>query len=451
MNASPLHFRTFLSSALVVLLLLLLTLHPSAFSEPQQPEAVAVPGGTFAPPAEDVAALDEKVDEYLDETPYQIPMVLNDSVENHLEYFKTKGRDVFQKWLDRSARYIPSMRAIFREKNLPEDLVYVAMIESGFNPYAVSWARAVGPWQFMPHTGKLYGLRIDWWVDERKDPIKSTAAAAEHLKDLHNLFGSWPLALASYNAGAGKVQRALLRTQSEDFWDLKASRYIRRETKNYIPKYMAATIIAKDPEAYGFTLSPVEPYVFDEVVITESTDLRLIAECAGTTYETVKELNPELKRWVTPPDATRYLLRLPAGTGERFLASYRAVPPERKVRWERHLVKNGETLARIAKQYGTTPETISEVNGLRRNRITPGKHLLVPVDTIGRSQDLSSLVPEDLGKRQQILYRVRRGDSLSRIARQHDVSVADIREWNSGIRTIRAGQKIKLIVDVGSI
>lgn len=451
MNALPLHVRSLPSAVLAAVLLLLLALHPSAYSEPQQPMNVPADGGALAPPAEDVAALEENIDEYLDETPYQIPMVLNDSVENHLEYFKTKGRDVFQKWLDRSARYIPVMRSIFRDKNLPEDLVYVAMIESGFNPYAVSWARAVGPWQFMPHTGKLYGLRIDWWVDERKDPIKSTSAAAEHLKDLHNLFGSWPLALASYNAGAGKVQRALLRTQSEDFWDLKASRYIRRETKNYIPKYMAATIIAKDPEAYGFSLSPVEPYVYDEVIITESTDLRLIAECAGTTYETVKELNPELKRWVTPPDATRYLLRLPAGTGEHFLANYRTLPPERKIRWERHLVKSGETLARIAKQYGTTPETISEVNGLRRNRITPGKHLLVPVDTVGSAHDLSSLVPEDLGKRQQILYRVRRGDSLSRIARQHDVSVADIREWNNGIRTIRAGQKIKLIVDVGSI
>lgn len=451
MNSILSHYRSSLSVVLAVVMFFLVTLHPIAHSEPQDPANDQADRSTLTPPAEDIAEVEENVDGYLEETPYQIPMVLNDSVENHLEYFKTKGRDVFQKWLDRSARYIPAMRSIFREKNLPEDLVYVAMIESGFNPYAVSWARAVGPWQFMPQTGKLYGLRIDWWVDERKDPIKSTYAAAEHLKDLHNLFGSWPLALASYNAGAGKVQRALLRTQSEDFWDLKASRYIRRETKNYIPKYMAATIIAKSPEAYGFTLTPVEPYAFDEVIITESTDLRLIAECAGTTYETVKELNPELKRWVTPPDATRYALRLPPGTGEQFVATYGSIPSERKVRWERHLVKSGESLASIAKQYGTTPEMIRDVNSLLRNRISPGKHLLVPVDTIGRTQDLSSLIPEDLGKRQQILYRVRRGDSLSRIARQHDVSVADIREWNNGIRTIRAGQKIKLVVDVGSI
>jgi membrane-bound lytic murein transglycosylase D len=343
------------------------------------------------------------------------------------------------------------MQQIFREKNLPEDLVYVAMIESGFNPYAVSWARAVGPWQFMSHTGKLYGLQVDWWVDERKDPIKSTHAAAEHLKDLHNLFGSWPLALASYNAGAGKVQRAVLRTRSEDFWDLKASRYIRRETKNYIPKYMAATIIAKNPEAYGFTVSPDNPYEFDEVPLTESTDLRLVARCVGTSYEAIKELNPELKRWVTPPDSSTYILRIPKGTKEAFDAAYAAVPQDQKIKWERHLVTKGENLAGIARRYNTTPEAIRDVNGLKKNSTTPGKHLLIPITADGRTEALDALAPDQFSKKQQILYRVRRGDNLSRIARQHDVTVADIRDWNNGLRTIRVGQKIKLVVDVDKI
>jgi peptidoglycan lytic transglycosylase D len=378
-------------------------------------------------------------------------MILNDSVENHLEYFKTRGRDVFQRWLDRSARYIPLMKDIFREKNLPEDLVYVAMIESGFNPYAVSWCKAVGAWQFMPATGKLYGLKIDWWIDERKDPIKSTQAAAEHLKDLHNLFGSWPLALASYNAGAGKVQRAVLRTRSDDFWDLKASRYIKPETKNYVPKYMAATIIAKNPEDYGFTVSDREPFKYDEVIIDESTDLRLIARCAECTYEEIKDLNPELKRWVTPPHYDSYVLRIPPGKKAVFLTNFAAVPPEQKITWERHEVKKGDTLASLAKKYNTTADAIRDVNELRKNRLSPGKHILIPVDMNG-AEDVSYLTPAGGGKQQEILYRVRRGETLVRIAKKHNISVADIREWNKGIgKSVRAGQKIKLVVDVDQI
>jgi membrane-bound lytic murein transglycosylase D len=407
----------------------------------------------YIPPKEDIAQVDEVLDESSFEVkPYHIPMILNDSVENHLEYFKTRGRDVFQRWLDRSARYIPMMKEIIREKNLPEDLVYVAMIESGFNPYAVSWAKAVGPWQFMPATGKNYGLKIDWWIDERKDPVKSTHAAAEHFKDLYNLFGSWPLAMASYNAGAGKVQRAVLRTRSEDFWDLKASRYIRKETKNYIPKYMAATIIAKNPEAYGFTLSTIEPFNYDEVEINGMTDLRLIARCAGCTYEEIKEMNPELRRWITPPDITSYVIRLPRGTKQTFLTNFAAIPADQKIRWERHQVGKGDTLAGLAKQYNTTPEAIRDINGLRKNRLTPGKHLIVPVDINGTAHDVSSLAPQQAGKRQQILYRVRRGETLWKIAKDHEVTVSDIKEWNKGMgRSVRAGQKIKLVVDVDQI
>ncbi len=405
----------------------------------------------LTPPSEDLAQLDES-DDMEEEKPYHIPVILNDSVESHLEYFKTRGREAFQRWINRSARYLGMMKNIFREKNLPEDLVYVAMIESGFNPFAVSWAKAVGAWQFMPATGRLYGLRIDWWIDERKDPIKSTQAAAEHLKDLHTHFGSWPLALASYNAGAGKVQRAVLRTRSEDFWDLKASRHLKPETKNYIPKYMAATIIAKNPEAYGFTLGDYAPLKFDEVVLEESTDLRLIARCAECPYEEIKELNPELKRWVTPPHVDTYTLRIPAGKKETFLANFAAVPAEQKIKWERHEVKKGENLASLAKKYNTTPDAIRDINGLKKNRIAPGKHLLIPIDINGKAQDADYLTAGPAGRLQEILYRVRRGETLVKIARTHNVTVADIREWNKGIgRSVRPGQKIKLVVDVDQI
>ncbi len=417
--------------------------------EPLTP--ISVPS-QLKPPPEDVSQLDEVIDESVDERSYHIPLMMNDSVERELEYLQTRGRDVFQIALERSTRYLPMMKEIFREKNLPEDLVYVAMIESGFNPYAVSWCKAVGAWQFMPATGKLYGLKIDWWIDERKDPVKSTIAAAEHLKDLRDHFGSWPLALASYNAGAGKVQRAVLRTRSEDFWDLKASRYIKRETKNYIPKYMAATIIAKNPEAYGFSVTPAEPFKFDEVVIEESTDLRLIARCAGCSYQDIKQLNPELRRWVTPPRFSSYTLRLPVGTKEAFLENYATIPPEQKIKWERHEVRKGETLSTIAKQYKTTPEAVRDINGLKKNRIAPGKHLLIPVNINDNNNDMSYLTPGQGGKQQQILYRVRRGETLLKIAKKHDVTVADIRQWNTGIgKSVRAGQKIKLVVDTDQI
>lgn len=406
----------------------------------------------FTPPKEDIAQLEEIIDEASDDRPYQIPVVLNDSVESHLEYFKTRGRDMFQRWLDRSARFIPLMKEIFKGKNLPEDLVYVAMIESGFNPYAVSWAKAVGPWQFMPSTGKKYGLKIDWWIDERKDPVKSTYAAAEHLKDLHNLFGSWPLALASYNAGAGKIQRAVLRTRSEDFWDISASRHIRRETKNYVPKYMAATIIAKNPEAYGFNISGVEPFEYDEVQIPETTDLRLIARCAGTSYEHIKELNPELKRWVTPPYITDYTLRIPKGAKERFIANFAAIPPEQKIKWERYEVRRGDTIASVASRFNSTAEAVREVNGLKNNRLTPGRHLLVPIGINGTVNNIGGLRLDSTGRREAILYRVRRGDTLWKIAKEHNVSVTDIKEWNRGIGNyVRAGQKLRLVVDIDQI
>jgi membrane-bound lytic murein transglycosylase D len=248
------------------------------------------------------------------------------------------------------------------------------------------------------------------------------------------------------------VQRAVLRTRSDDFWDLKASRYIRKETKNYVPKYMAATIIAKNPVAYGFTVSTYEPFKYDEVVLEESADLRLIAQCANCTYQEIKELNPEIRRWVTPPHFSRYTLRLPAGRKEFFLENYAAVPAEQKIKWERHEVKHGDTLAGLAKKYGTTPEAIRDINSLKTIRLTPGKHLLIPKDITAKPPDSIYLSSAGVFRQQQVLYRVRRGETLSKIAREHNVTVADIKGWNKGIgNAVRAGQKIKLVVDVDQI
>jgi hypothetical protein len=264
-------------------------------------------------------------DEAIEEKAYHIPVLLNDSVETYIEYFRTRGKSTFQRWLDNSARYLHLMKEIFKNENLPEELVYVAMIESGFDSGAVSRAKAAGHWQFMPDTARQYGLRSDWWVDERKDHVKSTHAAAQHFRDLHNRFGSWPLVLAAYNAGTGKVQRAMLRTGSADFWDLKESAYLRRETKGFVPKFMAAALIARDPAAYGFRAPDVEPLRYDEVVIGEVMDLRIAAYCADSTYEMIKSLNPEINGRSTPPDDFSYLLKIPEGKKKVFLARSDAI------------------------------------------------------------------------------------------------------------------------------
>ena len=256
----------------------------------------------------------------VDDQAYHIPVVLNDSVETYIEYFSTVRKDVFQSWLDNSAAYLDTMKAIFRDANLPEELVYVAMIESGFNPNAVSRAKAVGPWQFMPYTARQYGLKGDRWVDERRDYLKSTLAAARHFRELHNRLGSWPLVLAAYNAGMGKVLSAMRRTGSTDFWDLKESPLLLKETKSFVPKFMAVSLIARDPAAYGFRV-PVERLLhFDVVMIRGCMDLRAAADDTDSTYATIKRLNPEINGEYTPPDRQYYPLKIPKGKRKTFLA-----------------------------------------------------------------------------------------------------------------------------------
>ncbi len=249
------------------------------------------------------------------------PVLVDDRVAAQIEYFSTVGKTTFQNWLDRSSRFLPLMKEIFRENELPEDLVYVAMIESGLRMHAVSRSQAVGPWQFMSGTAKTYGLKIDGWIDERRDPVKSTRAAAAYLRDLHRHFGSWQLALASYNAGAGKIARALFLLNDSSMPSLYESRILRRETLNYVPRLLAAVTIARDPERYGFDVKSEKTFKYDEVQIDESTDLEDIAALVGCTYEDLRDLNPELETGTTPPYVNHYLLRLPIGTKE----SYRAV------------------------------------------------------------------------------------------------------------------------------
>jgi membrane-bound lytic murein transglycosylase D len=236
------------------------------------------------------------------------------AVKKNIVLFTEKLRERFSLWLRRSGKYLELMKGILKEKDIPEEIVFLPLIESGFNPYAYSRARAVGYWQFIASTAKKYGLKINWWMDERRDPVKSTVAAANYLKDLYEMFGSWNLAMAAYNAGEGKILKALNKTKAEDYWALLNTRYIRKETKNYVPKFIAASLIATNPESFGFEdIEYHAPLNYDKVSIESPVDLEVIAECAETSMEVIKELNPELRRWCTPPDVSEYILRVPEG------------------------------------------------------------------------------------------------------------------------------------------
>ena len=290
-------------------------------------------------------------------------VVLNDDVRYFLDRFTGSRRMVVEMWMSRSGRYLAMIREVFRNHGLPTDLAFTAMIESGFNPRAVSRVGAKGLWQFMASTGRRYGLRVDRWVDERLDPEKSTVAAAAYLRDLHRQFGSWALAQAAYNAGEMKVSRAIRLTGSSDFWDLKRTKYLRRETREFVPAIHAATIIGRDPDQYGFEVGGDAGDDTERVSVPPSTDLRRLSTGAGLSLQMLRTLNPTLVRGITPP-GTRWEIRIPAGTREGVLAALAPRRPPAKAGAPRraaavreiHVVRPEETVSSIAKRYGLSIE-----------------------------------------------------------------------------------------------
>jgi membrane-bound lytic murein transglycosylase D len=320
---------------------------------------------------------------------YNVPIVMDPSVQAHIRYFNTAIHDRFGQWLLRLSRYRPIVETIFTEFHLPSDLVYLSLVESGFNPYAYSRAKATGPWQFMKGTAKVYGLRVDTYVDERRDPIKSTVAAARYLRDLYDLFGAWPLAMAAYNAGEGKVMRALHKARVESFSEISKTRLIRRETKEYVPRFMAATIIARNPDRYGFTQEPAQPHQFDEVIITRPMHFRAIANATSIPYEELRLLNPELRRDATPPDDETYHLKVPVGTKANVeqlldrIPTYKFPPLPTKAqfvtagpsRW--YKVRLGDTLGKVSKRFRVPLKTLKTKNSLSGPTIRPGDFLII--------------------------------------------------------------------------
>lgn len=370
--------------------------------EPVEPEAVPEP---------DVAQHD-------------VPIVWNNQVRTFIHYFQTRKWGLITRAFERASRYLPTMREIFREHGLPLDLLNLAFIESAFSPRALSRAKAAGIWQFMESTGRLYGLRKTRWLDERRDPEKATHAAAKYLKALYEMFGSWPLALAAYNAGEGKIQRRIERQRTRDFWALR----LPRETSLFVPAFMAMTVIAKEPGRYGFSPPEEEPLRYETVMIRQPTDLKVIARAAGTSVEVIWDLNPELTRWATPLHLAEYEIRVPTGSRDRVLQYLAQLPKEERLTHREHRVRKGETVASIARRYGITIESLAELNGLRRHQpLRAGMVLSIPPAERTLAQRSPSA---DGASDRATVYRVKPGDTLSRIAKAFRVSEEDLERWN---------------------
>ena len=410
---------------------------------------------------------------------HDVDIPLNAKVLQFVQMFSGRLKGYLEDGLARGARYLPMIQDVFRAEGLPLDLAYVPLIESAFKPSAVSRAKAKGIWQFMSGTALENGLKHDWYIDERSDPEKATRAAAKYLRTLHNMFGDWHLALASYNGGPGRVQRAIKSSGRDDFWKLTSTtRYLPRETRDYVPLILAAIVVARNPAQYGLEIAPLDVPATEKVALFSPVDLRRVAEWAGVPVQVIQELNPELRRWTTPVREDDYELRVPAGTAELVMAGMAGTPPEDLVAFNRHTVKKGETIASIAKKLKVSRTDLAEANYLStKSRLTAGQQLIIPLAPTtllaartdktapaleSRSSDVvlaSNVAPgrdqerdavPAVAKTQpagdaKLTHRVKRGETLFSIARLYRTTVDSLRQWNrlkgSGIQ---AGQRLTI-------
>ena len=394
---------------------------------------------TFDPKSKQMA------EQTVQQTSHDLPLPINDLVLRYLDYFQKRGRKGFELGMQRAGRYRAMISKILAEEGLPQDLIYLCQAESGFKPLAYSRMKCKGLWQFGAGTGALYGLRQNWWVDERSDPEKSTRAAARHLKDLYNQFGDWLLVMAAYNWGAGGVERAVAYTGYADYWELFKRNNLPAETKNYVPIILAMTIISKDPARYGFEVTPDPPANIEKVPLTSALDLRLVAESLDLTLAEVRELNPHVKRLTTPNNDPDFNLYVPQGMADKLVQEIAAIPEDMRVNWRKHRIEEGETLSQIAQRYRTTTSAIAQVNSLNEDaRLQFGDKLIIPVTPGQRGRGPAG------ASGSRIRYIVQRGDTLASIARDFDVTVAQVRKWNrlTSRTKLRAGRTLSILTDL---
>jgi membrane-bound lytic murein transglycosylase D len=394
----------------------------------------------------------------IDPSRYDFPITVNKQVLYYLELFQGKQRKSFSIWLARSAMYRPYIEAELKKAGLPLDLVYLAMIESGFNPSAYSPANACGLWQFIEGTGSRFGLRIDSWVDERRQPEKATKAAARYLSRLYSQFDDWYLAVAAYNAGEGKIDTAMKTFKAKDFWEVATSEGIFMETKRYVPKLIAAIIIARDPEKYGFTdIAYKKPQEYETINIPGGVSLDAVALTANASVKELRALNNELRKNQTPPKQKDYALRIPAGTKELVASNLSKLRPVTTTSFATHTVKKGETLSAICALYNINKTTLLKANNLKTARLAQGLRLKIPSTATkyvlpekGRQPEAHVAKAPNTGKqRQVVMHTLKSGETLNKIAKKYNVPVQSILQWNkiSSPNTVKQNQMIALLLD----
>lgn len=389
---------------------------------------------------------------------WDIPLAEDPRVQLWINYFQGSGRERFQTWLGRLTRFAPLFWPILEHHGLPRDTIFLSMIESGFSTRATSWAAAAGPWQFMPATGRNYGLEVGMWVDDRRDPERSTEAAARYLKALYDEFGDWQLAWAAYNTGEGRIRRCVKRTGSNDFWRISRTGLLYRETKHYVPKLIAAALVAKAPERYGFEnteyLAPLE---WETITVTAAVDLKTVASACGSAVseEDLRALNPSLYRGVTPP-GREWELRVPVGARGGCAVGLSRLPVEARTTFRLHRVARGQSIEAIAARYFTTPRAILDYNRITPSQLSIYDAIIVPIPLsaahrvpVGDDEQAWARQPPftpQSGARPILVHRVRPGDSLWRVARRYGVGLAQLRSWNGLWRsgTLRVGQLLRI-------
>lgn len=385
-----------------------------------------------------------------EEIQYDFPITMNRQVEFYLDFFQNKQQKTFARWLARSGRYVPMIREKLKEAGLPQDLAYLPMIESGFSLTAYSRARAVGPWQFIRATGRRYGLKINNTIDERRDPVKSTEAAIAYLSDLYEEFGCWELAVAGYNAGEGKIKRAVAKYKTENFWEISKKRFLKAETKLYVPKLIAAIMIAKDPETYGFSdIDYEDPLQYETVEVPPWTSLKAVALACDTEYEIIQNLNRHLRKGFTPSTSSRYPVKVPVGSKSLVTENLHRVRPIVKTAYKNHVVKRGETITRICRRYNLNKTILLKANNLRSPNLTPGQRLRIPFQTttyklVAKNSAFGKSGAADASPDNLVLHTVKPGETVSQLAKRYNVPPYLIATWNGlkDIQHIKAGQQL---------